>query len=191
MARRGNIKGLKNVLRRHLKNAIKVKDVLYRVVNSAIIKNYGKEEVISGNGTKKFSSGRWMKKGVCYAVYLSFDVETALKEVIPKNTSKIPIYALCEINVSLNKVLDFTKIELHKEMSLNIKDVLEGSYAEEDREITSQSIGKMAYELGFNGMKVPSAVNPLGYNLIIFSKKLHPKGLSIRKTTFFESRKIH
>lgn len=68
----------------------------------------------------------------------------------------------------LDKVLDLTDPGTRKSLGVNISDIVKDSKKHTGAYEITHQIGNIAKNKGFDGIKVPSAVNEGGVNLIIF-----------------------
>lgn len=160
----------------------------YRVVRQGLVSNYGVEAIISGVGPKRFQGGRWMSKGICYALYASFAAKTAIEEVLYNDEGDNNTFAIAKLDVALDKVLDLTNKEHLKALELSVKDLTECEYSlEGKRESLTQAIGHLAYELEIEGIIVPSALDPKAHNLVVFSDGSPVKGVIIEEHEIFET----
>lgn len=117
------------------------------------------------------------------ALYTSDSPVTALREVdILKNTSigvmpfPAPPYILISLNYRLQSILDITDRDIQRHLNTSLQE-LTGSWklSLNDNGIApTQALGKVAYDLGIQALKVPSAVGlePNSFNLVIFPENL-------------------
>lgn len=148
---------------------------VYRTVRDTLVSEYGEESIISGVGPMKYNSGRWMQKGICYVLYASSNAETAIKEFSSNYEGYNKKLVLAEITATVNKILDLTKKDILKKLGLTTKDLLKPWQGKQ--ESLTQTIGRFAYESGFEGLLAPSKANPNGFNLVVFSKESPIKGV--------------
>ena len=82
------------------------------------------------------------------------------------------------IAAKLHAVLDFRNGSVRRRLQVSEKRILTADWRKDvraGRAPITQKMGQAAYEAGWEGLIVPSAVDPKGYNLLIFPDKLHPK----------------
>lgn len=141
-----------------------VSGIYYRIVKSLYA-----NEVLSGIGAKKHSPGRWMQLGVCYVLYTSSSIETALKEAIRPEKESLNLYTLATLELTCSKVLNLNKYL--KFLDIQKKDLLKPiDFHEEKTESITQFIGHTAFKAGINGLIVPSSADQTSNNLVLFSK---------------------
>jgi RES domain-containing protein len=122
------------------------------------------------------------------ALYVSGSPITALKEIrylinTPAGVSAYPTrpYILLSLQYQLHRVMDLTDSHVRKILDTNVQE-LTGSWLasiEEGEIAPTQQLGKVAYDLGVQALKVPSSVDleNNGFNLVIFPENLPPNKL--------------
>jgi len=163
-------------LRKELKNAaaeyiIPCKKSFYRCVTL----EWGKpEHLIFGEGSRQRGS-RWMAKGVTRVVYLASTEGIALKEarnnfahygIQPRQHPRLVV----EIAAELETVIDLPKL-LETSSWPRLQELLGEDWNAVNgrgQETLSQATGRILYELGFEGVRVPSRVDSRGHNLFLF-----------------------
>jgi RES domain-containing protein len=122
------------------------------------------------------------------ALYVSGSPITALKEIrylinTPAGVSAYPTrpYILLSLEYQLHGVIDLTDSYVRNFLDTNMQE-LTGSwydFIEEEEIAPTQRLGKIAYDLEVQALKVPSSVDleNSGFNLVIFPENLSPNGL--------------
>jgi RES domain-containing protein len=151
-------------------------------------------DFLSGEGSR-ITGGRWNPKGLP-VVYGSREPETAFAEVFASHRYyKLPIaMALPRVVAAFEFAVD-TMFDLTGERILDVFGVaLERIEAESWRaardsgaESTGQAIGRAAWELGLQGLLVPSAERPGGTNVVLFPQRLPPDAMKIINPAEFAS----
>ncbi len=138
-------------------------------------------DLLSGVGSK-LHGGRWNPIGVA-AVYASLTPETAMAEALAHNRYfGIPIEdamprTFVAIEVTLQAVLDLRLGSVRQRLKVSRNRLLAVDWRVEvraGREPITQAIGRVAAEIGIEGMIVPSAADTNGHNLLIFPGNLAP-----------------
>ena len=120
------------------------------------------------------------------ALYLSGSPITALKEIrylinTPAGVSAYPTrpYILLSLQYQLHRVIDLTDSHIRNFLDTNVQELTGSWYSFIEEEIApTQQLGKIAYDLGVQALKVPSSVDleNNGFNLVIFPENLPPNG---------------
>ena len=120
------------------------------------------------------------------ALYLSGSPITALKEIrylinTPAGVSAYPTrpYILLSLQYQLHRVIDLTDSHVRNFLDTNMQELTGSWYSFIEEEIApTQQLGKIAYDLGVQALKVPSSVDleNNGFNLVIFPENLPPNG---------------
>jgi RES domain-containing protein len=181
---------LKHRLQALLQGATVFQATVYR---STTPKYATESDLVTGEGSKR-NGGRWNPPGIA-VIYASLTPETAMAETLahhryyglPLEDAMPRTFAALAVN--LQQVLDLRlgqyrqRLQVSHARIVNIdwrKEVREG------REPLTQSLGRAAFELGLEGMIVPSAVDKSGDNLLVFPlnrqqgseiRSLHPDRL--------------
>lgn len=152
------------------------------VYRSAAPRYSGDGDIVTGLGSLRMG-GRWNPPGCCRTVYASLDPETAMKEALA--TFRYYGWALHDAMPRIFRALD---IHLGRVASLRHRRVrghlapwLKAALAEDWRslqaggqESTSQALGRAAFELGLEGLFVPSHTARARMNLVAFPDNLLP-----------------
>ena len=120
------------------------------------------------------------------ALYVSGSPITALKEIrylinTPAGVSAYPTrpYILLSLQYQLHRVIDLTDSHIRNFLDTNMQELTGSWYSFIEEEIApTQQLGKIAYDLGVQALKVPSSVDleNNGFNLVIFPENLPPNG---------------
>ena len=139
-------------------------------------------ELLTGAGALT-AGGRWHPIGLCRVVYASLDPLTALHEslahcrryglslrtAMPKTMNAVA--------VQLHHVLDLTDGRLRQRLMLSERRILQEQWwllAEAGQEALTQAVGRVAWELGLEGLVVPSAAQAGGKGLVYFPDRKCP-----------------
>ena len=79
------------------------------------------------------------------------------------------------VDVELHYILDFRDGRIRQRLQVSEKRILTVDWRKESRaghQPITQTIGLAAFEVGWEGLVVPSAADPSGQNLLIFPDKL-------------------
>jgi RES domain-containing protein len=147
--------------------------ILYR---SASPRYANRDDLLTGIGSKTIGA-RWNPPNSFRTVYASLEVETALAESLAHfRHYGLPISrALPRVLVALaakvRRTLDLTDGGVRRALGLSERRLLTEPWREQSRrgrEAVTQSLGRLAYHAGLEGLLVPSAARPSGRNLILF-----------------------
>ena len=137
-------------------------------------------------GRRQQSAGaRWNPPRCFPTIYTSIDPHTALDEVLAHfRHYAIPIESAMPrvtvaVRVELARVLDLTDGTTRSALRVSERRMLGEPSREEQaagREALTQAMGRLAHELGWEALVVPSAARRGGVNLIIFPDNLAPWG---------------
>lgn len=168
---------LEERLREALNSAISFNDICFRNV---AVKYSAPDQALSTVGSQ-IIGGRYNFIGAFGVLYLSCDLHICLEETTHANrdgnlaaANALP-RVMVAIEVRLTKVLDLTDPLIQSALGIT-EQTLTGTdweriQEEEQREAITQGIGRLAREIGFEAILVPSAVYP-GKNLNVFIDKL-------------------
>lgn len=141
---------------------------------------YAKEsDLLTGEGSRR-NGGRWNPIGIA-VVYASLTPETAMAETLAHNRYyAIPIEdamprTFVAIEARLQTVLDLRLGVVRQRIQVSLERILTVDWRKEVRageESITQTIGRAAWEIGLEGMLVPSGVDASGHNLLIFPDNL-------------------
>ena len=139
--------------------------------------------LLSGAGGFE-AGGRWHPVGLCRAVYASLDPETALAESLAHyRRFQWPIRdampkTLHAVAAQLHQVLDLAQGAIRQRLGLSFKRILEERWwerQEQDEEAVTQAVGRAAFQLGLEGLLVPSAARAGGAGLVFFPDNQRPQ----------------
>jgi len=143
-------------------------------------------DLLTGEGSR-LNGGRWNPIGTA-AVYASFTAVTAMEETLAHNLYyRIPLQdampkTFVAIEASLQAVLDLRIGMIRQRLQVSLDRILTVDWRKEvdaGREPITQTIGRAAFEVGLEGMIVPSAASVGGFNLVVFPQNRQP-GSEIR-----------
>jgi filamentous hemagglutinin len=172
-----NADRLRTALGRCASRAVRWSSVVYR---SATPRYANKDDLLTGIGSRS-AGARWNPPRSFPAVYASLDPHTALDEVLAHfRHYGIPIESAMprvtvSVRVGLARVLDLTDGPTRSVLRVSARRMLDEPWREEQsagREALTQVIGRLARELGWEGLLVPSAARKGGVNLIVFPDNL-------------------
>jgi RES domain-containing protein len=152
---------------------------LYR---SASPKYANKDDLITGAGSKA-AGARWNPPGSFHTVYASLEVETAVAEALQHfrhyglPVSKAMPRVIVALEAKLERVVDLRDGSVRRVLAVSEKRMLSEPWREKQkkgREALTQALGRLAFDLDFQALLVPSAARRGGSNLIIFPANLDP-----------------
>lgn len=164
-------KKLQNISPRELKC------ICYR----AIAKQY--DDPLSTKGNEEVS-GRWHIKGEFNVLYLCESKKVCIEELkrkVEDETIIENLFNIFELEIDFSLILDLTSEENLKMLEITEDELLTGSIVRSDEIILPNSLAKIAYELGFEGILVKSATMT-GNNIVLFPKnKLEKSSIKVNK----------
>lgn len=111
------------------------------------------------------------------AVYASLDPETALAESLTAHRrynwadrDAMP-RTLNAVTCQFQRILNLTMGSVRQRLGVSAERMLQEQWwerQEHDEEVLTQAIGRIAWELGLEGLLVPSAARRGGLNLVLF-----------------------
>ena len=146
---------------------IKFNKICYRAVD----RKYG--DPLSTNGSEKFS-GRWHIKGEIRALYMCESETVCIEELKRKVDDELIIknrFNVNKLEVNVSKVLDLTSKKNLNTLDIKEEELLSGIVQEPDEVKLPNTIAKLAYEAGFEGILVKSATLA-GNNIILFPENI-------------------
>lgn len=152
------------------------------VYRSAAPRYSGDGDIVTGAGSLRMG-GRWNPPGCCRTVYASLDPETAMKEALA--TFRYYGWALYDamprvfraLDVRLARVASLRQRRVREHLAPWLQAALDEdwrSLQSNGQESTSQAIGRAAFELGLEGLLVPSHAARAKLNLVAFPDNLPP-----------------
>jgi filamentous hemagglutinin len=168
---------LRHAIERCASRAIRWSGVVYR---SASPRYANKDDLLTGVGSKR-AGARWNPPRSFPTVYASLDPHTSLDEVLAHfRHYGIPIESAMprvtvSVHVWLGRVLDLTDGPTRSALRVSAPRMLDEPWREKQaagREALTQALGRLAHELGWEALLVPSAARPGGVNLILFAANL-------------------
>jgi len=143
----------------------------YRLVNSTY--SSGIDEI----GPSMLYGARYNPKGEFGALYLGIRPECVWLEKLKQvggNSHALPPQTIGGFRVHLKRCLNLTAEAVLKHLGLTVIDLVNPA----DYNLTQQ-IGRAARQRGFEGLLVPSAVEPTCKNLAVFKDKFRPPSFCI------------
>ena len=168
---------LKTRMRKMLPDAIAWSGVCYRSTSTRYASS---SDILTGVGSQ-ISGVRWNPLGSFPTVYLSLEPDTAFAEAFahisyfgfqPQDALPRTFVATA---VKLHQILDLTDQKVLKRLRLSRQMILHLDWRTKQdggEEALTQAIGRLAKEIGFEGLLVPSAAAKHGKNLIFFPGSL-------------------
>jgi RES domain-containing protein len=138
-------------------------------------------DLLSGVGSKS-NGARYTPKGSFPTVYGSLDPDTAMHEALAfHRRAGIPVEqamprVFVSMRVALRRILPLTDRRTRALLRLSVRRLTRVRWQDEQdsgREALTQAVGRIARELGFEGLLVPSAQGA-GQNLVLFPDRLLP-----------------
>ena len=147
-------------------------------------------DLITGHGSRRYG-GRWNGPGIA-TVYLAQSVEGAIAESLGLAGSygfdpakRLPL-TLVAIDARLNAVFDFTHARVRKSVGITLTAMNACEWRMDNaagEEALTQALGRAAYELGVEGVLVPSAVKRTFIDLNVFPENLrNARQLTVRSS---------
>lgn len=136
-------------------------------------------DLLSGEGSQR-QGGRWNPMGIA-VVYASLTPETAMAETLAHyryygiSVEDAMPRTFAAIEATLGIVLDFRDGRVRQRLQVSAERILGVDWRKEVQsgvEPITQSIGQAAWQGGWEGLVVPSAVDPKGHNLLVFPGNL-------------------
>lgn len=152
------------------------------VYRSSTPKYATETDLLTGEGSKRHG-GRWNPVGIPM-VYASLSPGTAMEETLAHYRyygielhNSMP-RTFVAINSNLQTVLDLRLGNVRQRLRISLDRILTLDWRKEVHsgiEPITQAIGRAAFEVGMEGLIVPSAADPDGHNLLVFPSKLTKK----------------
>jgi len=136
-------------------------------------------DLITGTGSFQYG-GRWSPVGIA-VVYSSLTPEVAMAETLANNRYyEIAIEdsmprTFVAIMVSLRSIVDLRVGAVRQSIRVSLDRTMTVDWRREVREgriPITQLIGRASFEIGFEGIIVPSVADPTGSNLLVYPEKL-------------------
>lgn len=154
--------------------------VVYRL---ASVRYANRDDLLTGAGSKSHGA-RWNPPASVATVYSNLDIQTAVAEALAHHryygfaVEKALPRVLVSIQVRLQRVLNLTDRRVGR-----ILGVTRGHLVGEDwrarnssgEEALTQALGQVAWDAGWEGLLLPSAVSSDGANLVVFPGNLLPR----------------
>lgn len=152
-------------------------EVVYR---SATPKHANETDLLTGDGSRR-NGGRWNPKGLS-VVYASLTPGTAMEETLAHYYYYgVPLQqamprTFVAIAAKLQTVLDLRDGTIRQRLRVSLDRMLEVDWRKEVHEggvPITQALGRAAFEVGMEGLVVPSAADPNGHNLLVFPANMN------------------
>jgi len=133
-------------------------------------------EIESGIGGYR-ANGRWCRLKIARILYLSVEPETALRESNEHARRRnLPLWGqmpkvVIAMRVDANLILDLNDSAVIASLPVSMPQLF-GDWRSDNQmggESISQALGRAAVATGWNGLRVPSAVDPSGVNIVLFN----------------------
>jgi RES domain-containing protein len=154
------------------------------VYRSSTPKYATETDLLTGEGSKRVG-GRWNPVGIA-VIYASLSPETAMAETLAHHRyygiaieDAMP-RTFVAIEVRLTNVADLRLGVNRQRLRLSLDRIQSIDWRKEalaGRQPVTQQVGRAAFEIGLEGVIVPSAADPAGHNLLIFPANLQPSNL--------------
>src|SRR3954453_184789 len=168
---------LRHAMKHCTSRAVRWSGLVYR---SASPRYANKDHLLTGIGSKN-AGARWNPPRSFPTLYASLDPHTALDEVLAHfRHFGLPIESAMPrvtvaVRVAIARVLDLTDGANRSALRVSARRMLREPWREEQaagREALTQALGRLAYDLDWESLLVPSAARRGGVNLIIFPDNL-------------------
>lgn len=164
---------------------MKFDGLLYRACTPAYANT---RDLLIGEGSRR-SGGRWNAPGIA-VVYLSRSFEGAIAEALGVAThygfdpaARLPM-TLVAVDANIAEILDLTDATVRQALGLTLRQLNHCPWRDENaagREAVTQTVGRAAQTLGFQGLLVLSSLKRTFRNLNVFPANLRGTGsLNIR-----------
>ncbi len=166
-------------------NGLAYRGVAYRATAP---RRANRRDLISGVGSL-LHGGRWNPRGVFPTLYASPDLTTALEEILAQNRrnglpdhESFPV-VLSALILNLAPVLDLTDLRIRRRLGLSARRLIEEPHRRlqaEGHEALTQMLGRLARDLGYQGLIGPSAARSEGKVLAVFPDRIDdPEAIQI------------
>ena len=136
-------------------------------------------DLLTGEGSRRHG-GRWNPIGIA-ALHAPLTPESAMAETLahhryyglPVEDAMPRMFVAMEAR--LRSVLDFRRGSVRQRIRVSLDRIMTLDWRKEvraGRDPITQTIGRAASQLGWEGMVVPSAADPKGCNLLVFPQNL-------------------
>ncbi|MBX3441245.1 MAG: RES domain-containing protein [Planctomyces sp.] len=139
-----------------------------------------KLDVITGAGSRKFG-GRWNPPAQFCAVYAALDAETAFGESITTGDKygisaamRMPLVTVA-IRAELSRILDISAPQIRKKLGVTMAAMTKTDWKaaqNRNQEAFTQLLGRLAFEVGLEGLIVPSIYSRGRQNLVVFPERM-------------------
>jgi RES domain-containing protein len=188
MTQHPDYKRFRDALQRIFPLAIPFRGTLYRACDPTYANT---RDLVTGEGSQKHG-GRWNPPRSFATVYLAQSVEGAIAETLglPSHygfdpAGRLPL-TLVALDTALVQVVDFADARVRKSIGVTLAEMNACDWRNDNaggREAVTQALGRAAFELGTEGIIVPSAVKRTFRNFNVFPRNLGGKSsLTIRRS---------
>ncbi len=136
-------------------------------------------DLVTGDGSK-LHGARWNPKGIA-VVYAASSPETAMAESLAHNRYfGIPVQdamprTFVAISVKLKRLIDLRQSSVRQRLHVSMDGILTVDWRKEVKAghlPITQAIGQAAFDVGLEGLIVPSAADLEGFNVLVFPENL-------------------
>lgn len=173
-------KSLLDSFKFRLTNFVDNQEALFTTAFRSSTPKYAKEtDLLTGIGSQLYG-GRWNPPGLA-TVYASLTPETAMAESLAHHRYYgLPISAalprtFVALEIKIQSIVDFRLGWIRKKLGVSFQRMVSLDWRAESKKKKSpltQILGQAGAECGFEGLIVPSAADPHGYNLVLFPHNL-------------------
>lgn len=176
MPRQPSLDQLRVSLKKLVDDALAFSGTTYR---SSTPKYATEDDLLNGEGSK-LHGARWNPKGIA-VVYAADSPETAMAESLAQSRYfGIPVYSamprvFVAIEMKLKRVVDLRESHVRQRLHVSNDTMTTIDWRKEVNAghlPITQAIGQAAFEAGVEGLIVPSAAKPEGFNVLVFPENL-------------------
>ncbi|MCE2966700.1 MAG: RES family NAD+ phosphorylase [Phycisphaerales bacterium] len=156
---------------------VEIDGVVFRAVKPAYA---SLEDLLSGAGSRVHGS-RWIAPGTLAVLHAAGTPEGAVREALAQYRRygvKLPDalhLVLRGVRLRLRRVLDLRDRDVCGALGVSLEDLRNVEWERANREhaeALTQAIGRLSAAVGFSGLRVPSAADRSGTNVVVFVTRL-------------------